>query len=76
MRGFLFVALCGFAALAAAQPTVQKSDWELEQEQRNWKEAAVRLPAYPKDAGLEQDQIVAVDQFGLVDVAEDRFDLR
>lgn len=52
MRGFLFVALCGFAALAAAQPTVQKSDWELEQEQRNWKEAAVRLPAYPRDGEL------------------------
>jgi len=52
VRGFLFVAFCGFAALAAAQPTVHKSDWELEQERRDWKEAEARLPPYPGGEGL------------------------
>ena len=30
----------------------QKSDWELEQERRDWKEAKLLLPAYPKSDGL------------------------
>ena len=30
----------------------QKSEWELEQEKRNWKEGDVKLPAYPKAEGM------------------------
>ena len=29
-----------------------KSDWEIEQERRDWKEASLQLPTYPKGEGL------------------------
>ncbi len=60
----LFVALAALSATAgivAAQNTnelptggsgAHKSDWEREQERRNWKEGEVPLPAYPKAEGL------------------------
>jgi hypothetical protein len=60
-RAFALVLVSLLAAAAArAQPVPddsrriqnQKSDYELEQEQLNWKEGEVRLPAYPKDVGL------------------------
>ena len=54
--------LLAVAALAAApvqaQPVpddrskTQKSDWELEQEKRDWKEGDVKLPAYPEPERL------------------------
>jgi len=50
------LALCGCAALAAAQP---KSDWELEQEKRDWKEIEVSLPALPKSSGLIEFSVSA-----------------
>ena len=53
-------AACAISGIAAAQNTNElqtgttshKSDWELEQERRNFKEGAVRLPAYPKPESL------------------------
>ena len=48
------------AACALAQPVPEdrsrnerfKSEWELEQDKRDWKEGEVKLPAYPKNEGL------------------------
>jgi len=45
-------ALAVLTAQAAGQANLQKSDWELEQERRDLKESALRLPAYPKADGL------------------------
>ena len=54
------LALCGCAALAAAQ---QKSDWELEQEKRNWQEVEGSLPALPKGSGLIEFSVSASSSF-------------
>lgn len=52
MRWLLLPALAALAVQAAGQANVQKSDWELEQERREWKEGEVSLPAYPRAGGL------------------------
>lgn len=52
MRHLLAYALAAIAVQAAAQSNQQKSEWELEQERREWKEGEVKLPAYPKAEGL------------------------
>lgn len=54
----LALALCHGHALAQL-----KSDWELEQERRNWREREVRLPAYPKPEGLLEFQVSAASGF-------------
>ena len=46
------------AVSAAAQSNQQKSEWELEQERRDWKEGEVKLPAFPKSEGLIEFTIV------------------
>ena len=48
----LLPALAAFALQAGAQGNAHKSDWELEQERREWKESEVKLPAFPKAEGL------------------------
>lgn len=48
------------AALAPAQP---KSDWEIEQEQRNWTEGDYKLPAYPKGSDLIEFNVSATTNF-------------
>jgi hypothetical protein len=53
LRRLLFAVLAAFAGQAASQANVQKSDWELEQERRDWKEAEVKLPPPPKGELLE-----------------------
>lgn len=54
MKRFLLSAVLGWTAFAAAQPTSFKSDWEKAQEDRDWKEAEIKLPALPKaDALIE-----------------------
>jgi hypothetical protein len=63
LRRLLFPALLGFAALAGAQATPPKSDWERQQEERDWKEAEVTLPAYPKDEGLIEFFVSAASNF-------------
>jgi hypothetical protein len=43
-----------------AQP---KTDWEIEQERREWREGEVRLPAYPKRDDLIEFQVSAASDF-------------
>jgi hypothetical protein len=52
LRWLLLPALAALAVQAAGQANVRKSDWELEQERRDWQESEVRLPAYPRTDGL------------------------
>ena len=40
-----------------------KSDYELEQERRDWKEGEVQLPAYPADANLVEFFVSAASSF-------------
>ena len=63
MRWLLLPALATIAVQAAAQPNVQKSDWELEQERREWKEGAVTMPAYPKAEGLIEFAVSGATSF-------------
>jgi len=49
LRAIAGMALATAAGIAAAQP---KSDWEKEDEERNWREAEVVLPAYPRAENL------------------------
>ena len=60
MRWSLGLALCGFAACAAAQ---QKSDWELKQEALEWREVEIRLPAPPKGDALIEFFVSAGSSF-------------
>lgn len=46
------LAFSGCATLAAAQAYQPKSDWERAQQERDWKETEVSLPAVPKGKGL------------------------
>jgi hypothetical protein len=52
LKWLLLPALAVLTVQAAGQANVPKSDWELEQERRDWKESDVKLPAYPKAEGL------------------------
>jgi len=54
----LSLVLC--AALALAQ---QKSDWEIEQERRDWTEGEFTLPAYPKRDDLLEFYVSASTDF-------------
>lgn len=54
----LLLALC--QGIALAQP---KSDWELEQERRNWRERELRLPSYPKADSLQEFEVSAGTSF-------------
>lgn len=68
-RGALGAALVLVAALAAAQGTATpsypgvKSDWELEQERREWKEDAFVLPPYYREEDLVSFEVVNARQF-------------
>jgi len=52
LRWILLFALAALAGQVAAQADRQKSDWEQEQEQRDFKENEVKLPAWPKDESM------------------------
>ena len=52
MKRLLLPVLAALAAHAAAQGNAQKSEWEREQEKRDWREGAVKLPDFPKTEGL------------------------
>lgn len=60
MKRLLLLAVLGYAALAAAQ---QKSDWEEQQEERNWQEAALKLPALPRPDALIEFFVSAASRF-------------
>lgn len=65
---FFAAAACA-AGLTQAQPVPQqtsphhKSDWELEQERREWKEGELKLPAYPKADGLVEFPVSSASSF-------------
>ena len=60
MRRVLALLLVSCAAHVAAQP---KSDWEILQDERNWAEGEVKLPAYPKAADLVEFHVSAGTEF-------------
>lgn len=57
---------CGLLAAAAlfgnafAQP---KTDWEIRQESRDWQEAQIKLPAYPKAGDLIEFEVSLASSF-------------
>lgn len=56
--------LASFAAASALPALAQvKSDWEREQEVRDWREGSFALPAYPKAPDLLPFQVSAVRSF-------------
>ena len=61
MKRLFLLAALGWASLAPAQP---KSDWEVEQEERDWREAEFKLPAYPKADALIEFSVSAASRFG------------
>jgi hypothetical protein len=60
LRRLAALALACCHGVAAAQ---FQSDWELEQERRNWKEREVQLPAYPEPENLIEFYVSAVTDF-------------
>lgn len=56
--GFVALGLCHALALGQF-----KSEWELEQDRRNWREREVRLPSYPKADALVEFQVSAASDF-------------
>ena len=60
MKRLFLLAALGWAALAPAQP---KSDWEVEQEERDWREAEFKLPAYLKADALIEFSVSAASRF-------------
>lgn len=60
MKRWLCLALAGSATLAAAQ---QKGDWEIRQDERDWKELELRLPPLPKGEGLIEFPVSAAASF-------------
>lgn len=60
MKRLAALALVGFAAVGIAQP---KSDYELEEERRNWKEGEYKLPAPPKTEDLIEFNVGAATDF-------------
>ncbi len=55
-----FVAAAALFGNAFAQP---KSDWEIKMETRDWQEAEIKLPAYPKPADLIEFEASAASTF-------------
>jgi hypothetical protein len=60
LKRLLALALALWHAVALGQP---KSDWELEQERRDWRERELRLPPYPKADGLLEFYVSASAEF-------------
>lgn len=64
MSGLARVLLAALAAVSAAQLSAQpKSDWELAEEERSWREADFTLPPYPKAADLVEFHVSAATDF-------------
>jgi CNP1-like family len=64
LKLFFLFTLAFFASSVAAQPVRdEKTDWEKEQDQRNWKEVELKLPAYPGDKGLIELQVQGTNNF-------------
>lgn len=56
----ILVLTASIASSAVAQP---KSDWEREQEERDWQEAQIKLPAFPKADALIEFFVSAASRF-------------
>lgn len=63
MKGLFILVASTWATSAAAQANVPKSDWEIQQEERDWKEIELRLPAPPKGEGLVEFFVSAASSF-------------
>lgn len=63
MKGFAFLALFLGATLAAGQANPPKSEWEKQQEERDFKENEVALPALPKGADLIEFFVTSASSF-------------
>ena len=63
MKRLLLPVLAVLAAHAAAQGNAQKSEWEREKEKREWQDAAVKLPEFPKAEGLIEFSVSAASSF-------------
>ncbi|MEO8143353.1 MAG: CNP1-like family protein [Betaproteobacteria bacterium] len=64
MKLLLSFVLAFFTVTVAAQPVRdEKTDWEKEQDLRNWKEVELKLPAYPGDKGLIELQVQGTNRF-------------
>jgi len=60
VKRLLALALAACHGLALAQI---KSDWEIEEERRNWKEREIQLPAYPRSGNLAEFYVSAGTDF-------------
>jgi len=64
VRGALRILLAALAATSAAPLSAQpKSDWELAEEERRWREVDFMLPQYPKAADLVEFDVSAARDF-------------
>jgi len=63
LKRLLLPVLAVLAAHAAAQGNAQKSEWEREKEKREWQDAAVKLPEFPKAEGLIEFSVSAASSF-------------
>jgi len=63
LRLLLAFALAAFAVQAVAQRPVEPSEWEKEQERRNWKEGEIKLPAYPRTESLIEFEVAGSFRF-------------
>lgn len=60
LRTLLAALAAASAALVSAQP---KSDWEVAEEERSWREGDVTVPPYPKAADLIEFDVSAATDF-------------
>ena len=65
MRRLVSLALCGLLlGCTGAPPAPMKSDWQVEQEKKNWLEhTPTALPPYPKSDHLLEFNVAAVTSF-------------
>lgn len=63
MKGFAFLALFLGATLAAGQANPPKSEWEKQQEERDFKENEAAPPAMPKGAYLIEFFVTSASSF-------------
>ncbi len=63
MRRLAAAGICVALAHAGAAGAQVRSDWEIQQEERNWQEVAIALPPYPKAQDLLEFTVSAATDF-------------
>ena len=63
MRALAAAGICIALAYAGAAVAQDKSDWEIQQEERSWQEIPVTLPAPPKASDLLEFSVSAATDF-------------